>query len=146
MSQTESLNIGGRRREIPAMLFVAGWLTLFEYFDQEWESDADLALEGRSLTMFAECGDAEYGGIRFSSVETLCRILGDAAEWSLDRDFDFLDRNRQIILRTTLNSACLNVEVISEWQRLSSREKNAFDECADAMIFPCLVAHGQAQE
>src|SRR4051812_917468 len=98
MSQTVSLSVGDRSSEIPVMLFVAGWVTLFEYVNQESESSADLAMEERLLTMFAERGDGEYGRIRFASVETLCRILGDASKWSLDCDSGFFDRNRRIVL------------------------------------------------
>ncbi|WP_460839838.1 hypothetical protein [Noviherbaspirillum agri] len=146
MPQSISLNIGNRRCNIPAMQFVAGWLTLFEYGRPECESDEDVPLERRWLSIFASRGEANLGHIRFACVETLCRILGDAADWSLDRDSGFFDRNRHIVLRTSSTSACLTAEVTREWQSFSAEKKSELGESVDGMIFPCLIAHGQSQE
>lgn len=146
MSQSISLDVGNRRCDIPAMQFVAGWLTLFEYASPEHASDVDVPWERRLLPTLASCGEGQHERIRFACVETLCRILGDASDWSLDRDSGFFDRNRCIILRTSLTSACLTADVTKGWQRLSPEEKSEFGEFADGLIFPCLVAHGQSQE
>jgi hypothetical protein len=146
MQHSVSLMTGGRRIEIPMMLFVAGWMVMAEYANGAHVDDEVRTVKRQSLPLFAINSASDDETVLFACVETLCRILADNAEWCLDDDSGFFERHRSIVYRTSTVSARLNDEAIAEWLRLSAGERKEFEEFADGLIFVCLVAHGQSQE
>lgn len=146
MPHNVSLMIGGRRIEIAMMVFVAGWLVLAEYANEARVDDELRAVKQLSLPLYTVNNASDQNTVLLACVETLCRILGDKAEWSFDDDLDFFVRNRSVVVRTSTVSACLNEEVIEDWRRLSAEEREEFVEFADGLIFASVVAHGQSQE
>lgn len=129
---------------VPLGRFIACWVALHDY--GTLANCEDSATAWRSSSLAWRMNDNAPVPTNLHSIELLCRLASNAANWSIALDPAFRQRNQQWLTGSSHGGAMLSPAALAEWDARSPQQQRALTDEADGNVFALVVAHGSDTE